>query len=239
MKIMIIIPILTEVFNEEVIKEANLFKSGDTQISVVNLERGTASIESSYDEIIAGPDIVNKAVQAEKDGFDGIFIDCFGDPAVDAAREMVNIPVVGGFQPAVLTATILCKKWSVVTVLKSVVPLIRDLCKKSGVESNVASMRTIDTPVLELHNKNEMKNKLLNQIDFAIREDGAEGIVLGCTGMLGMAQSLHDEMIKKGVNIPVIDPTASAIGFLEQLYRSKVSHSKISYPFPVEKERIF
>jgi len=239
MKIKIVVPIITNVFNNEIIREANQFKSQDTEVEVVNLDKGTASIESNYDEILAGPDIVKKVKKAEEDGFDGVFIDCFGDPAVDAAREVVDIPVVGGFQPAVLTASLLCKKWSVVTVLKSVVPMIQDLCRKTGIMDNVASIRDIDTPVLELQDKKVMQSRLLMQIEKAINDDGAQGIVLGCTGMLGLAQDLQNEVSKKNVYIPVIDPTAAAIGFLEQLHRSKISHSKLTYQRPVEKERNF
>lgn len=238
MKLRIVVPIILNVFNGEIIKEAEQFKSPDTEIEVVNLDRGTASIESSYDEVLAGPDIVAKVIQAEKDGCNGVFVDCFGDPAVDAAREMVSIPVVGGFQPAALTASLISGQWSIVTVLKSVVPMIRDLCCKLGIEGNVVSVRDINTPVLELQDKSLMRNRLLAQIEKAI-EEGAETIVLGCTGMLGLAQDLQKEMAKRNKPIPVVDPTASAIGYLEQLYRSGISHSKLTYPIPSEKERNF
>jgi len=239
MKIKIIAPIILDIFNNEIIKEVEQFKSGDTEIEVVNLDHGTASIESAYDEVIAGPDIVAKVVQAEKEGYDGVFVDCFGDPAVDAAREMVSIPVVGGFQPAALTASLISGRWSIVTVLKSVVPLIQHLCRKLGIEGNVASVRDINTPVLELQDKNLMRNRLLDQIEKAIEEDGAEAIVLGCTGMLGLAQDLQQEMAKRKKPIPVVDPTAASIGYLELLCRSGISHSKFTYPVPTEKERKF
>ena len=104
MKIKIILPVISDVFNAEVVKEADQFISPDTEIEVQNLDKGTASIESVYDEVLANPDIVKKVIQAEKDGFDAVFVDCFGDPGVEAAREMVSIPVVGGFQPAALLA---------------------------------------------------------------------------------------------------------------------------------------
>ena len=39
--------------------------------------------------------------------------------------------------------------------------------------------------------------------------------------------------------VPVVDPRAAAIGFLELLVRSKLSHSLLAYPYPPEKERKF
>ena len=53
-----------------------------------------------------------------------MFITCFGDPAVPAARELVDIPVVGGFEPAISTVLNLGERFSVVTVLENVVPMI-------------------------------------------------------------------------------------------------------------------
>lgn len=237
MKLRIVVPIIVDVFNAEVVKEVKQFKAPDTEFDVVNLDRGTASIESHYDEILASPDIVAKVVQAEADGCHGVFVDCFGDPGVDAAREMVSIPVVGGFQPAALNASLVAGKWSVVTVLRSVVPMISDLARKLGVDGNVASVRDINTPVLELQEKGVLENKLLEAIELAVDQDGAEAIVLGCTGMLGLARHLSEEMARRGKPVPVIDPTAAAIGYLEMLVRSGVSHSKVTYPRPSDKQR--
>jgi len=236
-KLRVVVPIILDVFNAEVVKEVKQFKAPDTEFDVVNLDRGTASIESHYDEILASPDIVAKVVQAEADGCHDVFVDCFGDPGVEAAREMVSIPVVGGFQPAALNASLVAGKWSVVTVLKSVVPMISDLARKLGVDGNVASVRDINTPVLELQEKGALENKLLEAIELAVDQDGAEAIVLGCTGMLGLARRLSEEMARRGKPVPVIDPTAAAIGYLEMLVRSGVSHSKVTYPRPSDKQR--
>lgn len=237
MKIKIVMPVISDLFTEEVRKEVNHFKAPDTEIDIIHLDKGTASIESHYDEMLASYDIVEKTIQAEIDGFDGVFVDCFGDPGVDAAREMVQIPVVGGFQPAALNACLISNKWSVVTVLKSVIPMLADLTRKLGIDKNVASIRDINTPVLELSDKDLLIRRLLEQINIAVNQDGAEAIVLGCTGMLDLAKLLADEMKGKGIPIPVIDPTAAAIGYLEMMHRSGISHSKLTYMTPTTKER--
>ena len=237
MKIRVVVPIISEVFNDEVLKETAQFKAPDTEIDVVNIDMGPASIESHYDEVLAAYHIVEKVKQAEADGADGVFVDCFGDPGVDASRELVRIPVVGGFQPAALTASLIAGRWSIVTVLKSVLPMIQDLSRKLGVDRNVASIRDIDTPVLELSDKKILEQRLLKHSESAVREDGAEAIVLGCTGMLGLAQTLEKQLREHGLQVPVVDPTASAIGYLELLFRSGLTQSPFTYPSPPEKER--
>ncbi len=57
--------------------------------------------------------------------------------------------------------------------------------------------------------------------------------------MLGLGDILRKELAQKGKSVPIIEPTAAALGFLESLIRSGISHSKITYPTPREKGRIF
>ena len=237
MKIRIVVPIISTAFNQEVLKEGAQFAAPDVELEVVNIQKGPASIESGFDEMLAAPAIVEEVVRAEKEGCDGVFIDCFGDPGVVAAREMVRLPVVGAFQPSALTACALAGRWSVVTVLKNVVPMLRDLARRLGVESNIASVRDIDTPVLELQDKQVFQKRLLAQIGEAVREDGAEAVILGCTGMIGVARWLQGEMAAAGHPVPVIDPTAAALGYLQLEVRGGLSHSKTCYRSPPAKER--
>jgi len=238
-KIRIVAPIISDTFNREILKEASLYKSPDTMIDVVNLDKGPASIESLYDEYSAEIDVTKKVIEAENEGFDGVFVDCFNEPGVEGSRELVKIPVVGGFKPAALTASLISSRWSVVTTLKNTIPRIQNLARELGIDKNMASIRYISTPVLELQEKDVLKKRLLLQIDKAVEEDGAEAIVLGCTGMLGLAVALSEKMEERGKRVPVIDPTATAICYLELLIRCNISQSKLTYPEPPEKERRF
>jgi allantoin racemase len=206
---------------------------------VVSLNKGPASIESFYDEILSATFITEEAKRAEQEGCDGVFITCFGDPGVESSREVVDIPVVGGFQPAALTASLLCDRWSVVTVLERLRPMVRHNARKLGLMENLASVRAVDIPVLSLEDSGLLKDRLLEQAELAVREDGAEAVVLGCTGMLGLAQSLMKELADKDLPAPVVDPTAAAIGYLQLLIRGGLTHSKRAYPYPPEKKRSF
>jgi len=239
MKIRVVVPIITDRFNEEVHREAAGFAAPDAEIDVVSLKKGPASIESFYDEILAAPFITDEVIRAEGEKCDGVFITCFGDPGVESSREVVDIPVVGGFQPAALTASLLCDRWSVVTVLERLRPMVRHNARKLGLMENLASVRAVDIPVLSLEDSRLLKERLLEQAEKAIQEDGAEAIVLGCTGMLGLAQSLMKELADADLPAPVVDPTAAAIGYLQVLIRAGLAHSKLAYPSPPEKKRSF
>jgi allantoin racemase len=239
MKIRIIVPIVGDRFNREILKEASICKSPDTEIDVVNLEKGPESIESIYDEYGSELEVIRRVKEAEKEGAHGVFVDCFNEPGVEGARELVRIPVVGGFKPAALTASLISGRWSVVTTLQSTLTRIRNLSRELGIDKNIASIRWVDIPVLGLHDKGQLQERLLLQIERAVKEDGAEACVLGCTGMLGIAKALSKEMEARKRHVPVIDPTATAIGYLELLIRSKISQSPLTYLTPPEKERLY
>lgn len=236
MKIQVIIPILkNEVFEEITYKELGVAKRKDVELSVVSIEKGPASIESAYDEELAAPWILQKVKEAEKSGFDAVIIDCMGDPALNAAREIVKIPVIGPCQASMAIASTLCDKFSVVTVLKRLLPLFRRKVKEYGFDAKVASIRSVEVPVLELEEKrSEVKAKLLAESKKALYEDGAGTIILGCTGMVGMAVELQE-----AIGISVIDPAVASIKLAECLVDMKISHSKLEYPEPPAKKRIF
>lgn len=237
LKIRVIVPIIADIFNEEVEREFKTYASDKTEIEVVNIDRGTASIESEYDEALAAPGIINKVIEAEKKGFDGAIIDCFGDPGVKAAREVVDIPVVGAAEPSMLFACSLGQRFSIVTVLDNVLPMIENIAKVLGVHKKLASIRSVNIPVLELHDKDRLKNALHNEMTKAIKEDKAHVLILGCTGMMGLAKDLHTMLKKDGFDVPVIDPASASLKFLEALLELGLRQSRLTYMKPPEKER--
>ena len=84
MKIKNIIPVTGPVITPEMIKYIRKYLSPDTELSTSQIKVGTPSIECEYDEAMAGPDVLRLCKEAEAEGCDGIFINCFGDPAVKA-----------------------------------------------------------------------------------------------------------------------------------------------------------
>ncbi|MBA7567148.1 hypothetical protein ES708_08848 [subsurface metagenome] len=56
--IYIINPITTKEFEEMTIKESEAAASPETQLHVVSIDKGPASIECIYDEVVAAPYIV-------------------------------------------------------------------------------------------------------------------------------------------------------------------------------------
>ncbi len=235
MRIKVIVPITSDLLNEEVRKEVAVYGGTGVEYDVENLDYGPASIECEYDEAMAVPDILYKTQKAAEDGFDGVVIDCFGDPGVKAARELVDIPVCGGFEPSVLLAAGLGQRLGIVTVLPDVVPMLEDLARKMGLHDRVVCIRYVNIPVLELGDKAKLEDALYRQSLEAIEKDGAHVIILGCTGMMGMAANLHNRLKENGYDVPVIDPAWAAIKMVECYVSMQLKHSRLTYRVPREK----
>ena len=92
-----IIPVTGNVITPEMVEYTRKYLQPDTELRTVQIKVGPPSIECEYDEAVAGPDVLRLCKEAEEEGCDGIFINCYGDPAVKAAREYVDIPVFGAF----------------------------------------------------------------------------------------------------------------------------------------------
>src|SRR6476469_6989792 len=103
-----------------------------TTVVAVNPEMGPASIESHYDEALAVPGLLAEIARGEQAGADGYVIACFGDPGLDAARELARGPVVGIAEAAMHYATFLGRGFGVVTTLSRTLGRARDLVSHYG-----------------------------------------------------------------------------------------------------------
>ena len=233
--IYIINPLTTKEFEKMTLREVEPAASAETQLRVVSIDKGPASIECRYDEVIASPYVVKK-VREVADKADAIIINCFGDVAVDAAREVTDVPIIGPGSSSMALAQLLGHNFSVVTVLSRLAPLIDTIAAELGT-TKLTSTRAVDIPVLELEDRAKTVEKLTKESVKAIEEDGAHVIVLGCTGMAGLADQLKHELAEQGYNIPVVDPLIVALKLAEILVDMKTSQSRLTYPPPPEKER--
>jgi allantoin racemase len=234
MHIRVITPITTSGFTAA--SDFEPLARPDTIVSHVELDVGPASIESAFDEALALPDTIAKIVQAEQEGADAVIVDCFGDPGVDAGREATEMLVLGPAQTSMHLAALLGQKFSVVTVLEAVIPLLEDLAAKYGLADKLCSIRTVDIPVLELDQHERLVRALADEAVKAVEDDGAHVIVFGCTGMRGCAAGLRADLAARGYpGIPVIDPVIAAFKLAEAIVDLGLAPSKRTYTTPREK----
>ncbi len=237
MKIRVVIPSITKEYEALGLEQYAPGARADTELSVALLDKGPASIESRYDETVAVPGVVGRVIEAEKDGVEAVIIDCMADPGLEAAREMVSIPVIGPGETAMHVASMLAYRFSVITVLDSAAPMFELQAARIGVAERLASVRAVNIPVLELGDTERVVRTLTEQSVAAVKDDGAHLIVFGCTGMIGLADVVKKGLEAQGiVDVPVIDPPMLAVKVAEAFADMGLRHSKRTYPAPPEKE---
>ena len=190
-----------------------------TTVVAVSPTMGPASIESHYDEALAVPGLLDEIRHG--DPADAYIIACFGDPGLDAARELAPGPVIGIAEAAMRTATYVARSFSIVTTLGRTMGRAHELVDRYGVRAYCRSVRACEIAVLDLDTDPDAAKRILTECRRAIEQDGAESIVLGCAGMADLCSELSAEL-----GVPVIDGVVAAVAVAEGLVRIGVSTSR-------------
>jgi allantoin racemase len=132
-----------------------------TRVLAVTNTTGPASIESHYDEAMALPGLLAAVQQGERDGVAGFVIACFGDPGLDAARELATGPVVGIAEAGMHAATLLGRSFSIVTTLGRTIGQAEHLVHRYGFADQCRSIYACEVPVLELDDPASDARKLV------------------------------------------------------------------------------
>jgi len=218
-RILIINPIVDGVLMDEDRDYFQQIAFAGTEIEVVSIKKGPKSIETFYDAQYAGPEIL-RVIKDKSTEFDAFVINCFADPALDAAREVTNKVVVGPGEAAMSLALHLGATFAVISVLPNTSYWVRIQARKLGVESRLAKAIGINTPVLELYkNLDQVINQIVDAAQQAVTSCEAEVIILGCTGMVQLAK-----MVRERLKVPVIEPAAAALKMAELLVDLNLSH---------------
>jgi allantoin racemase len=235
-RIRIIVPANTTVFNDRIQDAVRSVIPPDFELDVKNICCGTPSIENRCCIVENSPAVLQLARETEKEGYNGIFVTDFDFCGVEACREAVSIPVIGGFQPSAFTAMILSNRFAIITILESVVAMQLEHIHSSGIEDNFVGIYPVNCSVTQLEDTVFIRAAVFEQSLKAIRSEGAESIILGCTGFIDIADTVSDMLTKEiGIYVPVIDPNKVAVSYLVALvrcclYQSRLSYSKVNSP---------
>ena len=222
MRILVVNPNTTVSMTQKIGAAARAVASPGVEIIAVNPDFGPPSIEGYYDEVFCIPGII-----AEMDlagAVDATVIACFDDTGLDAARSFSPAPVIGIGEAAFHFAGLIASKFSVVTTLARSIGAIEHNLLKYGLASRCVRVRASDVAVLDLERPgSHARGKIEREIEMAVREDGAEAIVLGCAGMTNLTKDLSQM-----AGVPVLDGVGCAVMLAEGLARLSLRTSKIS-----------
>lgn len=233
----VVSPIITRGFRK--LADLKTLEYPGINLSHAEIATGPGSIESEFEAAMSVPGTLLEVARAEREGVDAIIIDCMGDPGLRPAREISGMLVIGPCQTGMHVASMLGHKFSVITVMRRLIPSFENTAALCGLSSKLASVRSVDIPVLDLEaDLVATARRLVEEGRKAVEEDGAEALIFGCTGLMGCAVGLREGLLAEGLDVPVIDPIPTAVSIAAGLVRAGLSQSRMTYPTPPEKELV-
>lgn len=210
------------------------YTAPDTQLAMVCPQNSGVELNSALDVVLAAPEIVQLAADGQNAGFDAIVLYCFSDPVIDACREVLRIPVIGGAQASCLAALNVCRSFGVILADEARLPEKKLFLRTLGVSpERIGQIAAINlNGISPWADRETTFKKLLACGQKMMRETHTEAIVLGCLSFLGLAEPLS-----RVLGIPVIDPAVAVVTTAESIVRQRLFTSKVSYPLLCSKAR--
>lgn len=212
MRIFLINPNSTASMTDGIEKAARAAAQPTTEVRAEHPQGVPPAIESYADEALCIPPSLALA-EARAQEWDVIVIACHSDPGIDAVRERVVNPVLGIGEASYAAAMAAGRRFSLITLTPRFVGRKREQIRRLGFLDRCASIRTLGAGVVEgFEQKDRLRDRFLAEAEAAVREDGADCVVLGCSGMVGIAQDLQAQ-----VGVPVVDPVVAAVKLAEAI----------------------
>jgi len=136
-----------------------------TTVDYIQVRDGPPAIECEVDHVLASAEVCKVVRKAEDAGAEAVIIWCAGDPGLDAARTMVDIPVIGPGESMRMLAGMLGKRVAAVAAPLPVLELRKDL--------------------------NMTKELVMDRIDALVGE-GYDSFYLDCLGLFGLGRPIRE-----------------------------------------------
>jgi allantoin racemase len=209
---------------------AHLMRPG-IEVEFFGTRSGAYILDSLYETALADAMVAEAGMRAEREGYDAICVNSMSDSGVSPLRSLLKIPVLGSAHSSFLTACMLGKKFSIITMWEPWKLLYDKIITTEGLHHRVASIRSIgvrpDTAALLEGKEDIVFGKLEEAGRRAVDEDGAEVLILGSTTM----HRSHAHLIER-MAVPVINPGLVAFELCVMFLELGLTHSKKAYPPP-------
>lgn len=221
MKIALVNPNSTASMTERIAHAARAAAAPGTIILHGQPAGSPPAIEGVVDGAMAVPGMLSHIRTSDMAGVDAHIIACFDDTGLDAARAISDRPVVGIGEASMLLASLVARRFCVVTTLSRSVPVIEDNIMRYGLGQRCPHVYASDIPVLALDDPSSGAFERIAALIEKGRDNGAEAAVLGCAGMTEMARRLQERC-----RMPIVEGVRAAVGLAEQLVSADLSSAK-------------
>jgi Asp/Glu/hydantoin racemase len=220
----------------------------DTEIVQHGLKPGTYRTNYPGDDIkhaaflnLHGLQFISAAVQAEREGFDAFALSTLPEPGLRDIRSLVDIPVVGYGESAMLQACLVARRFGVLVFIPELAELVTANAHRYGLADRFIAARDVGFRFNDVLTAFSSPASLLERFRESARKliaDGAEAIIPGeapLTVLLAM------NGVTEVDGAPVIDSLGAWVRDAEKLVdmrRAGMQRNRRGYfDAPVNRER--
>jgi Asp/Glu/hydantoin racemase len=204
-----------DILNENILRA----KRPDTVVDLKGPERSIGVFQSMYRTFRFYNDhgVFESMWESYRQGYDAIALNCFYDPCLDVAREVMDIPVIGPGEASMVMASLMGGTFGIVTFHPKAVPDYEVMIRNYGFDRKalarpVRALRQSPEEQLEGITDPQATIEDFREVATELIRDGAEVIIPGCL-------MLSPVLVKHGVhhveNVPVVDVVSVTIKLAE------------------------
>jgi Asp/Glu/hydantoin racemase len=164
---------------------------------------------------------------------DGVLLACFGDPGLLALRELAPCPVLGLAEASCIAASAGGRRFSIVTGGERWDQMLREFVAGLGFGASLASIRCVAPTGGQIAANPDAAHQILaDAASAAAREDGAEAVILGGAGLVGIADALRSR-----VPVPLLCSVETGFRMAFSMLADppkKPDHGDFSVPPPID-----
>jgi Asp/Glu/hydantoin racemase len=212
MRILVFNPNISESVTALIAAEAKRGASQGTELIMATAPFGVAYIETRLEAVIGG--YAAACAAAEHHGkVDGMVVAAFGDPGLTGIRELMDVPVVGLTEAALMSACMLGGRFSIIAISHRIKAWYRECVESYGLLGRLASIRSLQQPLRNIATVQEDHAVRLKELALdAVQSDGADVLIIAGAPLAGLARKMKDE-----IPVPMVDPVSSAVRHCETL----------------------
>jgi len=212
-KLLLVNPNTSESVTRLIGEEARRAAAPATQITLLTAPSGVEYIETELEALIgAYYSLIH--IEENLGDHDAIVMAAFGDPGLAALREAFDRPVVGLTEAALARAAELAQRFSIIAISPRISAWYRAVVERYGYGARLASIRALDAPLRDIAGVQEEHAARLKALtESAVREDGAQAVIVAGAPLAGLARRLS------GLPVPLVDPIAAAVQQAERAPR--------------------
>lgn len=165
-------------------------------LTAVTAPFGARYISSRTSVAIAAHAVLDAFALATSDGthFDAVVVACFGDPGVDALKEMTTVPVTGFADGGLIAAAALPGRFAIATIGAAWRDMLTELAMRRGFSDRLAG-------VILIEEGGRAPDVAGPRITAGAEALGVDRVIIGGTGLIPVLDS-----IAGNVAVEVVDP---------------------------------